>query len=88
MMNCAAPPAPSHAGGDGRRRAARTILSGGFVSGERLVETKIARAHDVSQNTVRDALRILEQEELGSQNPARRVRADAQHRRRGRRLAR
>ncbi len=43
-------------------RLREAILSGGFVSGERLVEIKIAQAHDVSQNTVRDALRILEQE--------------------------
>lgn len=50
-----------------------TILSGGFVSGERLVEIKIAQAHDVSQNTVRDALRILEQEGWVVKNPRRGV---------------
>ncbi len=38
------------------------ILRGTYVSGERLVEVKIAQALDVSQNTVRDALRLLEQE--------------------------
>ena len=38
------------------------ILSGQYLSGERLIEIKIAQALDVSQNTVRDALRILEQE--------------------------
>lgn len=39
-----------------------TILTGEFVSGERLVEIKLAQAFAVSQNTIRDALRILEQE--------------------------
>ena len=38
------------------------ILSGHYMSGERLIEIKLAQAIDVSQNTVRDALRILEQE--------------------------
>ncbi|MEO8392433.1 MAG: GntR family transcriptional regulator [Chloroflexota bacterium] len=38
------------------------ILGGLYLSGERLIEIKIAQALDVSQNTVRDALRILEQE--------------------------
>jgi DNA-binding GntR family transcriptional regulator len=38
------------------------ILSGLHLSGERLIEVKIAQALEVSQNTVRDALRILEQE--------------------------
>ncbi|MBI1260009.1 MAG: GntR family transcriptional regulator [Chloroflexi bacterium] len=38
------------------------ILNGQHLSGERLIEIKIAQALDVSQNTVRDALRILEQE--------------------------
>lgn len=33
-----------------------------YLSGERLVELTLARALEVSQNTVRDALRILEQE--------------------------
>jgi DNA-binding GntR family transcriptional regulator len=39
-----------------------SILSGRFLSGERLIEIKLAQKFEVSQNTVRDALRILEQE--------------------------
>lgn len=50
-----------------------TILSGGFVSGERLVEIKLAQALTVSQNTIRDALRILEQEGWVVKNPRRGV---------------
>jgi DNA-binding GntR family transcriptional regulator len=38
------------------------ILNGMHLSGERLIEVKIAQMLEVSQNTVRDALRILEQE--------------------------
>jgi DNA-binding GntR family transcriptional regulator len=38
------------------------IVGGQYVCGERMVELSIARAMSVSQNTVRDALRILEQE--------------------------
>lgn len=38
------------------------ILNGEHLSGERLVELTLARSLGVSQNTVRDALRILEQE--------------------------
>lgn len=38
------------------------ILNGQHLSGERLIEIKIAQTLDVSQNTVRDALRILERE--------------------------
>ena len=38
------------------------ILKGDYLSGERLIELTIAKALSVSQNTVRDALRILEQE--------------------------
>jgi DNA-binding GntR family transcriptional regulator len=38
------------------------ILEGRYISGERLIEVKIAQGLSVSQNTVRDALRILEQE--------------------------
>jgi DNA-binding GntR family transcriptional regulator len=38
------------------------ILDGRYISGERLIEVKIAQGLGVSQNTVRDALRILEQE--------------------------
>jgi DNA-binding GntR family transcriptional regulator len=37
------------------------ILHGAYVCGERLVELTIAREMNVSQNTVRDALRLLEQ---------------------------
>ena len=40
----------------------QAILNGQYLSGERLIEIKIAHALDVSQNTVRDALRILEGE--------------------------
>jgi DNA-binding GntR family transcriptional regulator len=36
------------------------ILRGDYLSGERLVELALAEAFKVSQNTVRDALRILE----------------------------
>lgn len=39
-----------------------SILDGRYISGERLIEVKIAQGLGVSQNTVRDALRILEQE--------------------------
>jgi DNA-binding GntR family transcriptional regulator len=38
------------------------ILGGQYLSGERLVELSLAKALHVSQNTVRDALRILEQD--------------------------
>ncbi len=38
------------------------ILRGQYLSGERLIEVRIAQMLDVSQNTVRDALRILEAE--------------------------
>jgi DNA-binding GntR family transcriptional regulator len=38
------------------------IQRGDYLSGERLVELTLARDLGVSQNTVRDALRILEQE--------------------------
>ena len=37
-------------------------MAGDYLSGERLIEVKIAQALDVSQNTIRDALRILEGE--------------------------
>ncbi len=40
----------------------KEILSGRYLSGERLVELRIAQQLAVSQNTIRDALRILEQE--------------------------
>lgn len=36
------------------------ILEGDYLSGERLVELSLAKSLDVSQNTVRDALRMLE----------------------------
>lgn len=39
-----------------------SILSGRYVSGERLIEVKLAQALNVSQNTIREALRILEAE--------------------------
>lgn len=38
------------------------ILVGDYLSGERLIEVKIAQVLNVSQNTIRDALRILESE--------------------------
>jgi DNA-binding GntR family transcriptional regulator len=40
------------------------IFHGAYVCGERLVELSIAREMNVSQNTVRDALRLLEQDGL------------------------
>jgi DNA-binding GntR family transcriptional regulator len=49
------------------------ILNGQYLSGERLIEIKIAQTLDVSQNTVRDALRILEQEGWVVKNPRRGV---------------
>lgn len=45
------------------------ILNGQYLSGERLIEVKIAQGLDVSQNTVRDALRILEHEGWVDKNP-------------------
>jgi DNA-binding GntR family transcriptional regulator len=50
-----------------------TILSGEYLSGERLIEIKLAQTLDVSQNTVRDALRILEQEGWVIKQPRRGV---------------
>lgn len=44
----------------GRLREAITL--GALVSGERVIESKLAQKWGVSQNTVRDALRLLEQE--------------------------
>ncbi|MDL1900022.1 GntR family transcriptional regulator [Anaerolineae bacterium CFX9] len=38
------------------------IISGTYHAGERLVELTLAHQFDVSQNTIRDSLRILEQE--------------------------
>ncbi len=49
------------------------ILNGRYLSGERLTEIRIAQRLDVSQNTVRDALRILEQEGWVVKNPRRGV---------------
>ena len=49
------------------------ILSGKYLSGERLIEIRIAQKLDVSQNTVRDALRILEQEGWVVKQPRRGV---------------
>ena len=40
----------------------QAILSGRYMSGERIVEVKIAQSLNVSQNTIRDALHLLEQE--------------------------
>jgi DNA-binding GntR family transcriptional regulator len=39
-----------------------SILHGNYLSGERLVEISLAHEMNVSQNTVRDALSVLEQE--------------------------
>ncbi len=41
-----------------------SIFNGGHIIGERLIELTLAHEMNVSQNTVRDALRILEQEGL------------------------
>lgn len=49
------------------------IRRGELVSGERLVELRIAEAHGVSQATVRDALRHLEQEGWLTSQPRRGV---------------
>ncbi|HLU08915.1 MAG TPA: GntR family transcriptional regulator [Oceanobacillus sp.] len=38
------------------------ILKGDYLSGERLIELSLAKTFDVSQNTVRDAIRLLEQD--------------------------
>ena len=38
------------------------ILKGDYLSGERLIELSLAKTFDVSQNTVRDAMRLLEQD--------------------------
>lgn len=49
------------------------ILDGTYLSGERLIELNIAKRMNVSQITVRDALRILEQEGWVIKNPRRGV---------------
>ena len=43
-------------------RVRRAIQAGEYISGERLVELTLAQTFNVSQNTVRDALRTLEAE--------------------------
>jgi DNA-binding GntR family transcriptional regulator len=45
------------------------IFHGAYVSGERLVELTIAHEMNVSQNTVRDALRMLQQNGLVVKHP-------------------
>jgi DNA-binding GntR family transcriptional regulator len=45
------------------------IFQGGYCCGERLVELSIAHELNVSQNTVRDALRLLEQDGLVIKHP-------------------
>lgn len=40
----------------------QAVLKGDYLSGERLVELTLAKTFDVSQNTIRDALRLLEQD--------------------------
>jgi DNA-binding GntR family transcriptional regulator len=45
------------------------IFQGAYTCGERLVELVIAREMNVSQNTVRDALRLLEQDGLVVKHP-------------------
>ncbi|MEP7293210.1 MAG: GntR family transcriptional regulator [Chloroflexota bacterium] len=45
------------------------ILNGQYLSGERMIEVKLAQTYEVSQNTVRDALRILEGEGWVVKNP-------------------
>jgi DNA-binding GntR family transcriptional regulator len=49
------------------------IRIGGYLSGERLVELTLAQEMTVSQNTIRDALRILEQEGWVIKHPRRGV---------------
>ncbi len=49
------------------------ILDGKYLSGERLIELNLAKTMGVSQITVRDALRILEQEGWVTKNPRRGV---------------
>lgn len=54
--------------------ALRDLLMGGYlVCGDRLVEIALAREMAVSQNTVRDALRLLEQEGWVVKQPRRGV---------------
>jgi DNA-binding GntR family transcriptional regulator len=55
-------------------RLRSAIRSGAYLSGERLIELAIAQSHNVSQNTVRDALRQLEAEGWVRYEPRRGVR--------------
>lgn len=50
-----------------------SILKGDYLSGERLVELSLAKSLDVSQNTIRDALRMLEQHGWVVKHPRRGV---------------
>lgn len=49
----------------------QSIENGDYGCGDRLVELSLAHEMNVSQNTVRDALRLLEQEGLLVKNPRR-----------------
>jgi DNA-binding GntR family transcriptional regulator len=51
----------------------RDIAAGGYLSGERLVELSLARRLGISQITVRDALRVLEQQGWVVKHPRRGV---------------
>lgn len=51
----------------------QSIYTGSYTSGERLIELMLADEMNVSQNTVRDALRILEQDGLVVKHPRRGV---------------
>ncbi|MBW4437727.1 MAG: GntR family transcriptional regulator [Pleurocapsa minor GSE-CHR-MK-17-07R] len=51
----------------------RNIIAGGYLSGERLVEMTLARRLGISQITVRDALRVLEQQGWVVKQPRRGV---------------
>lgn len=51
----------------------QSIYNGGYVSGERLIEMTLAYEMNVSQNTIREALRILEQDGLVVKHPRRGV---------------
>jgi DNA-binding GntR family transcriptional regulator len=55
----------------------RSIRSGVYISGERLIELALAQRLNVSQNTVRDALRILEGEGWVVKHPRHGVRVRA-----------
>lgn len=51
----------------------QNIIAGGYLSGERLVEMTLARRLGISQITVRDALRVLEQQGWVVKQPRRGV---------------